>query len=222
MTSPEREHFEQRWLAYQNLRSLRNHWYWRPGWNANRQFYTWHITFAGQDELIELIRTVQHHLRLPSLDLVPLEGLHLTTQGIGFTDEVSDDDLKAIIAAVTRECAQLAPFDLNLGPVDPDAEGVGLLIEPWAPVTALRAAIRAGIATVWPTVPEPATGFRPHVTVAYSGSDAPVADAVAAIKPLRNVPPAKARIAAVQLIALHRPGRAYQWETIHTAPLGTP
>ncbi|MET7422057.1 2'-5' RNA ligase family protein [Dactylosporangium sp. NPDC005555] len=221
MTAPERDNFNQRWQAYQALEALRTHWYWRPGWRDERAFYTWHITFEGQDALAELVTAVQHHLRLPELDLVPLEGLHLTTQGVGFTDEVSDEDLAAIIAAVTSECGRLPPFNLGLGPVDPDAEGVGLLIQPWQPARALRTAIRAGIGTVWSNVPEPAEGFRPHVTVAYSGADVPVHTAVAAIAPLRNIPPAIARIAEVQLIALRRSGRTYLWDVIHTAPLGS-
>ncbi|MEV6925553.1 2'-5' RNA ligase family protein [Dactylosporangium sp. NPDC051485] len=220
MTSPERESLQQRWLAYQDLPALRNHWYWRPGWSSNRRFYTWHLTFADQDALTELVTTVQQQLRLPGLDLVPVEGLHLTTQGVGFTDEVSDEDLAAIVDAVTRQCAHLQPFDLNLGPVDPDAEGIGLLIQPWAPVTALRTAIRAGIGQVWPIVPEPENGFRPHVTVAYSGAEVPVDGPVAALVSLRDLPPATVQIHAVQLIALRRSKRAYVWDTVHTTPLG--
>lgn len=30
--------------------SMRNHWWWRPGWRSGRSFYTWHITFADQPE----------------------------------------------------------------------------------------------------------------------------------------------------------------------------
>ncbi|MEV0136663.1 hypothetical protein AB0H83_50595, partial [Dactylosporangium sp. NPDC050688] len=148
MTSPERDSFDERWRAYRELLTLRNHWYWRPGWNADRQFYTWHITFAGEEQLTELVTTAQEHLRLPGLDLVPLEGLHLTTQGVGFTDEVSADDLAAIITAVTRQCAGLQPFSLNLGPLDPDAEGVGLLIQPWEPVNEVISARIAEVAVL--------------------------------------------------------------------------
>ncbi|GAB3852483.1 2'-5' RNA ligase family protein [Dactylosporangium cerinum] len=220
MTTAERESLDTRWRAYRNLPALRNHWYWRPGWSPERRFYTWHITFAGQTALEQLVSDVQRHLRRPGLDLVPLEGLHLTAQGVGFTDEVSDGDLAAIIKGVTEQCARLRPFDLSLGPLDPDAEGIGLLIQPWAPVIDLRSAIRSGIAQVWPVVPEPADGFRPHVTVAYSGADVPPNDAITAIEPLREREPAIVRIAAVQLITLRRADRAYVWETVHTAPLG--
>lgn len=66
----------------------------------------------------------------PGLDLVPLDGLRLTTQGVGFTDETPDSDIEAIVAATRQRCAGLPPLKLSLGPVD---EGIGLLVQPWDP-----------------------------------------------------------------------------------------
>lgn len=76
--------------------------------------------------------------------------------GLGFTDEVSDADIKAIVAETRRRSADLPPLELSLGLVDPDAEGVGLLVRPWDRVEHLRATIRDALGTVWPSVPEPA------------------------------------------------------------------
>jgi hypothetical protein len=46
---------------------------------------------------------------LPGLDLVPGQWLHLTTQGVGFTDEVSDTDLTAITSAARTRLAAVEP-----------------------------------------------------------------------------------------------------------------
>lgn len=79
---------------------MRDHWWWRPGWRPGRRMYTWHFTFDGQTALHELVNAYQERLAgLPSLDPIPRQWLHLTTQSIGFTDEVSDSDIDAIVKA---------------------------------------------------------------------------------------------------------------------------
>ncbi|MEW2385555.1 2'-5' RNA ligase family protein [Micromonospora sp. NPDC047707] len=219
MSSRELANLHQRWTAYQDLPELTNHWYWRPGWRADRQFYTWHLTFEHQPQLHHLVTDLQRHLALPGLDLVPLDGLHLTMQGLGFTDEVSDADIEAIVAEARQRCGALPPLELSLGPVDPDAEGIGLLVRPWDRVEHLRATIRDAISAVWPTVPEPAQGFRPHVTIAYSGAPTPTEPIRARLAELRDQPPAKVNIRQMPLIALRRENRTYRWTTVATVPL---
>jgi 2'-5' RNA ligase len=214
MSSRELSSLNQRWNAYQELPTLTEHWYWRPGWRADRQFYTWHLTFEGQPELHRLVTQLQRRLAIPGLDLVPLDGLHLTMQGLGFTDAVSDVDLKAIVAAVRERCAELPPLELSLGPVDPDAEGIGLLIQPWDRVEQLRSTIREAIGSVWPAVPEPADGFRPHVTIAYSASDTPTQPIRDRLADLRHQPPVQVTVTEVPLIALRRENRTYRWTTV--------
>ena len=46
---------------------------------------------------------------LPGLDLVPGQWLHLTTQSVGFTDEVSDTDLIAITGAARTRLTAVKP-----------------------------------------------------------------------------------------------------------------
>ncbi|AEB42586.1 2'-5' RNA ligase family protein [Micromonospora maris] len=219
MSSRELASLHERWTAYQNLPELTNHWYWRPGWRADRHFYTWHLTFNNQPKLHQLVTELQHDLALPGLDLVPIDGLHLTMQGLGFTDDVPDTDIEAIVAEAQQRCAGLPPLELSLGPVDPDAEGIGLLVRPWHRVEHLRAVIRDAIGAVWPIVPEPAQGFRPHVTIAYSGAPVPTEPIRARLAELREHPPASVTIRQMPLIALRRENRAYRWKTIATVPL---
>jgi 2'-5' RNA ligase len=220
MSTAESASLDSRWREYQTLPNLREHWYWRPGWRVGRSFYTWHLTFDQATDVHPLVTCVQRHLDLPCVDLVPMSGLHLTMQGVGFADEVSDEDLEAIVDAARTRLAELQPFPLQLGPVDPDAEGVGLLIRPWAPVVGLRSAIRDAIGSVWTDVPEPETGFRPHVTIAYSASDAPVHELRRRLGELRSLPPATTRIGEAQLIRLSRDDRNYTWKVYATVVLG--
>jgi hypothetical protein len=53
---------------------------------------------------------------LPTLDPIPIRWLHLTLQGIGFTDELDRADVDAIADATRDRCATLAPSTITLGP----------------------------------------------------------------------------------------------------------
>lgn len=217
----EQHSLEDRWASYTRLDRIRDHWYWRPGWRIGRSFYTWHLTFADAENLHRLADTVRTALDLTILSPVPDDGLHLTMQGVGFADEVNDRDLSAVIDAAKHQVRHLESFNLSLGPVDPDAEGIGLLVQPWAPVIALRHTLRAAIVDVWgpSNVPEQADGFRPHVTIAYSASNADTADLRTRLTPLRELEPATVKIANAQLIQLNRDEKIYQWKTIATLDL---
>jgi hypothetical protein len=45
-----------------NEQTMRDYWWWRPGWRVGRQMYTWHFTFDGQDELHALVDAYQERL----------------------------------------------------------------------------------------------------------------------------------------------------------------
>jgi 2'-5' RNA ligase len=201
---------------------VRNHWWWRPGWKVGRRFYTWHLTFAGQDALHALVAAYQAQLaELPGLDLIPPEWLHLTTQGVGFTDEVSDQDITAIAEAAQRRLAKLSPVRLTFdrAVIRPSGEAIALPPEPADAVRAIRLAVRDAIAEVWGAnrVPEAAEGFEPHVSIAYvnaPGTAAPILTA------LDRVPVASVTVTveAASLIILRRDNRVYMWKDRTVVP----
>src|SRR5262249_48910675 len=102
----------------EHSRMVRNHWWWRPGWRTGRRAYTFHVVFnngttEGTANVQRLVSDYQRALMdVDGLDHIPGEWLHLTMQGVGFVDEVSDTEVDAIIAAVGNHCSHLAPFDL--------------------------------------------------------------------------------------------------------------
>lgn len=110
---------------------------------------------------------------------------------------------------------------LTLGPAMLVDEGVWLRVEPSFAVRRVRAAVRAGIAEVWGAarVPEPAGGFVPHVSLAYSSTDGPSEPYAAA---LAAMPPRSAAVelAAIQAVSLGRDRHLYRWETVATVPFG--
>jgi hypothetical protein len=114
-----------------NAETVRDHWWWRPGWALGRSFYTWHITFHDANELHELAARYRAVLSdLPGVTAVPDRWLHLTMQGVGFSDEITDDDLGAIIAKAGGRLATIEPFPIQLGPAVVGDEAIALPAQP--------------------------------------------------------------------------------------------
>ncbi|MCG5121619.1 2'-5' RNA ligase family protein [Streptomyces sp. NEAU-PBA10] len=200
---------------------MADHWWWRPGWRPGRTFLTWHLTFEEQEDVHRLAAAHRAALaEVPGLTLVPDRWLHLTMQGLGFTDEVGATVVDRIVAGATDRLREVPPVGLTLSRAAVHPEAVLLTGAPAGPVAAVRTAIRAAIDTVMP-VPEPADGFRPHVSVAYSAAAGPAGPVRAAVD-LVTAPPATARITHADLIVLHRDRRMYEWETYARVSLEGP
>ncbi|MEU8868005.1 2'-5' RNA ligase family protein [Streptomyces umbrinus] len=201
--------------------TMRNHWWWRPGWSVGRRFYTWHLTFEGQDDVHRLAAEYRSALAPLGNALTPIpdQWLHLTMQGIGFVGEAKETDVHAITDAARARLAAIPAFDLQLGPAVLDPEAVLLHIEPDGPVRTVRGAIREAIADVLGEAPEKAEGFTPHVSVAYSAGNGP-AEPIAHVLAGLHVPPAAARISTAELIVIHRDHQMYEWETFAKIQLG--
>jgi len=90
--------------------SVRNHWWWRPGWREGRHFHACHLTLDDQPQLRELVADYQQALTgMTGIDLIPPQWLHLTVQGIGFTDEISAAELVALDHALAAELGTINP-----------------------------------------------------------------------------------------------------------------
>jgi hypothetical protein len=204
----------------QHAEAVRDHWWWRPGWGTGRSSYAWHITFDGAAELHAVAERYRQSLAGLPVTLIPDRWLHLTMQGVGFTDEVSEADRDAIAAAVLSRLTRIQPFTVYLGPAVVGDEAVALPARPDGRVRAVRIAVRDGIADVWgrDRVPEDGDRYRPHASVAYMDADGPVAPYVHAISDVR-VLPASVEVRTVSLIRLHRDRRMYEWDTVAVCEL---
>jgi 2'-5' RNA ligase len=205
----------------QEPESMRNHWWWRPGWSVGRRFYTWHLTFEGQDDVHRLASEYRKALA-PLGDIltpIPDRWLHLTMQGIGFVGDVEEEDIRKVAEAARVRLAAVPAFDVEIGPAVLDPEAVLLHCHPDGPVRAVRDAIRRAIGDVLGEVPERAEGFTPHVSVAYSASDGP-AEPIARVLSGLDLRPARARISGAELIVIHRDNHMYEWKSFAKVPLG--
>ena len=115
-----------------------------------RRMYDWHVTFPEAPEVQALAAAARERLAgLPGMDLVPGQWLHLTTQAIGFTDEVSDGDLAAIAGAATGDGWRASPRrEVTIGPARVVSEGIVCDAQPAESLAPVRDAVRAAIGDV--------------------------------------------------------------------------
>jgi hypothetical protein len=198
---------------------IRYHWWWRPGWQPGARLYTFHFTFADQPAVQELAAEARASLApVAWLDLVPGQWLHCTTQGVGFSHDVSVDDLAAIADAARSRLADVPPAVVTVGAPMAVGEGAVCWVGPDGALDPARDALRAAIGDVWGPARVPETAeWAPHVSVAYANADGLAAPVDDALGDGRGV---TVTLGKVDLIRLGRDNRVYEWETIASIPLG--
>lgn len=205
---------------YADHERMENHWWWRPGWHVGTRFYAWHITLDGQDDLHRLMDDYADALRpFRSLNPVPRQWRHITLQGLGHIEDVTDEQRDAAIKAVAKRLARLRPIQSTFQRAVIFREAVALPPSNPAAFAHLRSEIRAGIADAWGYAPEKAEGFRAHTSIAYSNGEANRA-AIRETLNLEHFKPAVTKIRRVDLIRMHRDNRMYEWESQASIILG--
>ncbi|HEX8344240.1 MAG TPA: 2'-5' RNA ligase family protein [Actinoplanes sp.] len=204
--------------------ALRDHWWWRPGWAVGRHFYACHFSFHDQPAVRDLASAYQNALQpMDGLDLIPSRWLHLTLQGVGFTDDIPLDRIERFAEVATHQLATVVPPTLTFHRPVVRPEAVYLPAGNDEPVNVVRAAVRAAMVKSLPGVElDDVKGYRPHVSVAYSNAEqpaAPIAELLARV----DVAPVTVTLTAVQLMRYHRDKRMYEWavETPLTIGAGT-
>ncbi|GAA1235930.1 2'-5' RNA ligase family protein [Oryzihumus leptocrescens] len=200
---------------------MANHWWWRPGWKVGTRFYAWHITLDGQDELHDLIDQYQEALKpFPTLDSIPREWRHITLQGLGHVEEVSDAQRDEAVEAVAARLRALPTIETTFDRSVIFREAIALKPSNPGAFAHLRNEVRAGIADAWGNTPEKPEGFRAHISVAYSNG----VKSGAAIRRTLDTnarPPVAANFGEVSLIRMHRDREMYEWATEAEVSLGS-
>ncbi|MER7334739.1 MULTISPECIES: 2'-5' RNA ligase family protein [unclassified Micromonospora] len=195
---------------------MRDHWWWRPGWRSGRHFYACHFSMARHAALVRMVESYQAGIRdFSTLDLIPARWLHLTMQGVGFVDEVSDSELVELEDRVRARLAGLAPPTVTFHRPVVRPEAVFLPADPPEPIRALRAIVHGVVVEVLgkdraePLPRDPAL-YRPHVSIAYSNSDQearPMAEVLDKVDP----EPVLLTLDHLHLLRFHRDHRMYEW-----------
>lgn len=206
--------------------TVANHWWWRPGWRVGRHYYACHFTLEDQPELRELIRHYQDAVsQLINLDIIPARWLHLTMQGIGFTDVISPADLDAVTACLKEQLQELHPPTVTFSQPTIEREAVYLKAVPTKPIYELRRHAYHVTASVLSRsqFSEALAGpndYTPHVSIAYVNSDGPAKPIVDALSNV-ELQPITATFKSLPLLIFHRDHQMYEWTQVKTLPIGS-
>lgn len=199
---------------------LTDHWWWRPGVRPGHPLLVWHILFDDQYEVRDLVARCQGRLNgIPGLDLVPADWLHMTIYIVGEADQIGVADTDAMIRAVAKRLGKLDPIAVNLGKPLFHTEAVALGVEPTDALDPMYQAIVSGVEdAVGPGHVSNELNFVPHVSVAYSNTEAPAEPVIHALS--AHPEPCVMTIRDAHLVKQSRVHHLYRWETITSVPLG--
>lgn len=211
----------------ETVTTVRNHWWWRPGWRQGRHFYACHLTMEDQPQLRELIRQYQDALTdQANLDLIPPSWLHMTMQGIGFTDEVSEADIARVTERIGERLRDVEPPTVTFHRPTIHREAVLLEARPKEPIYQLRRATYEAILSVlgadrFSEPPPDQDDYTPHVSIAYVNHDGPALPIAEAISRV-NAQPVTATLRNVSVLVFHRDHQMYEWTKATRLPIGSP
>jgi 2'-5' RNA ligase len=209
----------------EHVDALRDHWWWRPGWRVGRHFYACHFTMNEHPRLTRLVTQYQAPLKtFQGLDLIPDQWLHLTMQGIGFVDDLDENDVARLAQELRESLASLSPPVVTFQRPVVRPEAVYLAAEPAESVATIRAAVRATIAAVLgddrvELASEHVQGYRPHVSIAYSNAEQPAERIVETLRSV-DTEPVEVSLREVGLLEFHRDRRMYEWTSANPLRIG--
>ena len=206
--------------------TVRDHWWWRPGHAVGRHFWACHLILDDQPELRELAADYQQALTgLDQIDLIPAQWLHLTMQGIAFTDEITADELGHLDQALTASLAAVEPPTVEFSALTIQREAVYLKAHPAVALTPLRRAIHDTVLSV--LGPERFTEtladmakWLPHVSIGYINHDGDPQPIAAVLDGLTTRTVA-VTFTKADLLEFHRDNRMYEWTSANPITIGS-
>jgi 2'-5' RNA ligase len=206
--------------------AVRDHWWWRPGWAKGRHFYACHLTLDDQPELRTLVGEYQKPLAgMKGIDLIPEPWLHLTMQGIGFTDQISAGELGALADALSTGLGTIEQPAVQFHYLTIHPEAIYLKAHPAAALYPLRLRMHDAVASVlgpekFSDPPPDHADFLPHVSIGYVNRDAEARPIAAALSSL-TTRPVSVTFAKADLLEYHRDHRMYEWISAAPIPIGS-
>ncbi|WP_239089967.1 2'-5' RNA ligase family protein [Sphaerimonospora thailandensis] len=182
----------------------------------------WHILLEDHPEVRAMASTAHERLAgIPGLDLTPHRWLHLTVLIAGLTNEISDEQMTAMVTEAGKLLAQVRPVTATLGRVLYHPEAVMLEARPAAALAPILEAAQTATRTALGRDGIPAhEPWTPHVTLAYSKAAQPAAPIIAALG--RQLPTCEVTVGSIDLVVQDGPEYLWDWRPVAKVPIGSP
>ena len=199
---------------------LRDHWWWREGWQPGSRHLQWYLTFEGQDALHDSVTDLQKAVAgFAGLASVPLPWLHLTLAGFGEARSMTDEDVCRLITATHERLSGLPDLALVFARVLVLAESVVLVPERDERLADVQRAITEAARQVLGEQGDRlSVPFSPHLSVAYAGGSEDAEQVLASLQQVAPAPSVTAR-PTLSLVEVQRDDQAYTWRLVSAFPL---
>lgn len=197
----------------------RDRWHGRIDPSPGEGAVYWHVLLDGSDNLRAAVRSVQTRLaKFGGFHLTPENRLHLTTLHVGSTEQISTDELDAMLFTARNAVGEIEPPNVTLRKILYHPEAIVLGVTPADALEPIHLAV-ANASAASSQYSHAELQWRPHVTIAYSTVQQSMAPIVEALG--RSIPEIPIDVASVELIIQWGPERAWNWQMVGTAHLGT-
>ncbi|MDO0926527.1 2'-5' RNA ligase family protein [Streptomyces sp. TG1A-8] len=199
------------WAAFDGVEEMSSHWD-RRGWTPSTRAYYWMLGFPADSALAEHAQQCQEEIQNLHFDPIDADGLHLTLGRVGTVEDVSLDELNALLAAVAEMPTDR--FRLQAVPMTASRGAVRYSIAPCTPVLDLHAKLSAAGAQCQLPFRKPTSVLRPHIGIAYCNRAVDARLVRETIRPLRDMDCVSVPVDHLDLVELRRQDRAYRWRVI--------
>jgi 2'-5' RNA ligase len=200
---------------------MRNRWLSRTELEPDRGAVYWHILMHPYPQACAAAIDAQDILaRFAGLHMTPHRWLHVTTLMAGSTDEITRDQMSAMVLEAQRLLRNLAPIPVTLGKVHYHSEAIMLRVQPVEALLPILHAAQTSTRNVVGhdgVVDESSPSWMPHMTVSYSTTDKPTGPIFSALG--QSVQKREIFVDSLSLVVQWGPERHWDWEPIGTAHL---
>ena len=194
---------------------LADHWVPSQEWAPQRYLAACYLTLADGSPLLPVVAAYQRELSaLPGLDLVERRWLHVTVQGVEFSDRFDAVHMPAFLAALRDHLAELPPMHLVASEAVLGGSGIFLPLHPAEPVAEIQQVVRRLVRTHLgieaPYVLPGQDRWPPHLTVAYANAHIPAAEVLPRLEAVAHEP-LPVRFDRLSFLSLRRMPRSWEW-----------
>jgi len=192
-----------------------DHWRAHPDWRPGRHYLTTFLVFGEEPSFVEAALAVQADLADAPVAVCPPATLHQTIQGVGWEDELTDEDILAVRKNMAVAVAGVLAFQLKIRSLQVGAEGIWFVLQPREPLINLRRVLHKAITSaLGRTAPGDPNDLFPHMTVAYCNAASDAASLYRAEERHRSIVVKPIQVHSVDLIWLRREPTFYTWDLV--------
>lgn len=200
---------------------MRDRWKDRAEAQPGRGTIYWHVLMREYPNVLTAANLAQERLATFSgFHMTPHDWLHMTVLIAGSTDEISPDQMNAMVSTAQRMLSSIKPVRIAFGRILYHPEAIMLGAEPSVALKPMLEAAQK--ATQMQTGSSGQLNgslptWTPHVTVAYSVTEQPAAPIIEAMG--KSIPTCEVEIQSMSLVIQWGPERLWNWQPVGTVRL---